>query len=154
LSEVRDLPAPGAWLIGFRYEREVAEALSRVLADPELTIYLNLERLGREIDILVESQWGTIVGEVKTVDPLPEQSFDAGIQHLHAVIRAIPGAKGLFFTPSALPPSVADRLRTGVLLSPGVGTVRWRGPQDDKRLDLAIHALLGDDSGRLKATEG
>src|SRR2546430_13238597 len=35
LSEVRDLPAPGAWLIGFRYEREVAEALSRVLADPD-----------------------------------------------------------------------------------------------------------------------
>jgi hypothetical protein len=56
LSEVRDLPAPGAWLIGFRCEREVAEALSRVLADPELTIYLNLERSGKEIDILVESQ--------------------------------------------------------------------------------------------------
>ena len=154
LSEVRDLPAPGAWLPGFRYERNVAEALGRVLADSEPTIYLNLERSGKEIDVLVESQLGTIVGEVKLPNPLPERSFDFGVQHLYAVIRTFPGAKGLFLTPSALPPSVEDRLGTGGLLSPGIGVVRWRGPQDDKRLDLVIHALLGDDSGRLKATEG
>lgn len=154
LSEIHDLPAPGTWLIGFRYVREAAEALSRVLEEPELTIYLNPVRSGREIDILVESQRGTIVGEVKTADPLPEYSFDLGVQHLRGVIRTIPGAKGLFFTPSALPPSVADRLRAGGLLSPGIGVVRWRGPQDDKRLRLVIHALLGDDSSRLRATEG
>src|SRR5262249_26239241 len=138
---------------GFRYERKVAEALGRVLADSEPTIYLNLERSGKEIDILVESQRGTIVGEVKLPNPLPEHSFDAGVHHLNAVIRKFPGAKGLFLTPSALPRSVEDRLRAGGLLSPGIGVVRWRGPQDDKRLDLVIHALLENDSGQLKATE-
>jgi hypothetical protein len=153
LSEDRELPAPGTWLPGFRYEREVAQALTRVLADPESTVYLNLERSDEEIDILVESQRGIIVGEVKLGDPLRELSFDFGVRHLRELIRAFPGAKGLLFTPGALPPSIEDRLRTGGLLSPDIGVVRWRGPQDDKRLDLLIHALLGDDPGREKATE-
>lgn len=154
LSDDRDLPAPGTWLPGFRYERGVAGALVRVLADSEAAVYLNLERSGKEIDILVESHQGVIVGEVKSGDPLTEHSFAAGVRHLYAVMKTCPGAKGLLLTRGALPPSVGDRLRTGGLLSPDVGVVRWRGPQDDKRLDLVIHSLLGDDTGQRKATDG
>lgn len=147
LSDDSDLPAPGTWLPGFRYEREVAGALVRVLGDSEATtVYLNLERSGQEIDILIESQQGVIVGEVKGGDPLRESSLDAGVRHLYAVMKTYPRAKGLLLTPGALPPSVAERLRSGGLLSPDVGVVRWRGPQDDQRLALIIHALLGNDT--------
>src|SRR5690348_13539004 len=91
LSAEHDLPAPGTWLPGFRYEREVANALARVLADPESAVYLNLERSGQEIDFLVESQQAVIVGEVKTGDPLPEGSFAAGVAHLLKVMKTYSG---------------------------------------------------------------
>jgi hypothetical protein len=153
LSENPDLPPPGSWLPGFRYERDVAEALVRVLADSEPTVRLNAQRSGKEIDILVESQRGVIVAEVKTVDHLSEGLFDAVVWQLREAMKTYPDAKGLLVTHGTLPPSVEGRVRTGGLLSRDVGVVRWRGPRDNKRFDHVVHALLNNDSGRLKVNE-
>lgn len=154
LSEASDLPAPGSWLRGFRYERNVAEALTRVLTDMQPAIHLNAERSGAEIDILLETQRGVIITEVKTVDNLSERSFDGVVRQLRTFMATYPDAKGLVVTPSALPPSLGKRARGSGLLSRDLGVARWRSPDDDKNLNTVIHALLNDDSDGLKAADG
>lgn len=153
LSDKPDLPAPGTWLRGFRYEREVAEALNRVLADWQPKVQFNAEISGKEIDALVESSHGVMIVEVKTVDKLSERLFDGAIRQLRMVMDTFPGAKGLLVTTSALPASVTKRIRPVGLLSSNVGVVRWRGPQDDKQLDRVTHALLDDSPRDLHAAE-
>lgn len=154
LSEGRELPAPGSWLHGFRYEREVAGALTRVLADLQPVVRLNAEHLGREVDILVESEQGIIVTEVKTLDHLSERQFNAAMRQLREFMVTYPDAKGLLVTSGSLPNSVRKRVNTRGLLSRNLGTVRWRQPGDDKNLRTVVYALLNDDSDGLRATGG
>lgn len=153
LAEEPDLPPAGAWLLGFRYEREVAEALSRVLADSEPRLSLNAEHSGKEIDLLVETSRGIIVVEIKAGRGLAGRILDDAIAQLSRTSRIFPSAKGLLVTPSALPPSIATRVRPNGLLTPNIGAVQWRSSKDDKRLQRVAQALLNDSADNLRAAE-
>jgi hypothetical protein len=148
LSEAGDLPTPGSWLVAFRYEQEVAEAFGRVLADLQPTVRLNVERSGREIDILAESDWGTLIVEVKSTDNLSALVIDSALRQLRAAMDLYPNAKGLLITSGSLPVAIGERARTKDLMSSGIGIVRWRGPGDDKNLASIVHALLEDGPGK------
>lgn len=145
LSEEPDLPAPGTWLRGFRYERDVAEALRRVLRNLQPTVKANLENSGNEIDALVESPRGTIVVEVKAAERLPDRVFKNTIQRLLMKMRTFPNAKGLLVTPS--PPPRPDGMD-----SPDIRIVRWRGPRDDKQLERVARDLLDNHPSDLANT--
>src|SRR5215469_2481212 len=94
LAAEPDLPPAGAWLLGFRYEREVADALSRVFADSEPRLSLNVEHSGKEIDLLVETARGIIVVEIKVGRDLAGRMLDDAITQLGRKSRTFPNAKG------------------------------------------------------------
>jgi hypothetical protein len=160
LSEQPDLPAPGTWLVGLRYEREIAEALARVLDDPQATINMNVQDFDREIDLLIETSGTVIVVETKTSRDLSSRIFDQAIQQLGQVtwqvdetLNALPHAKGLLVTPSTLPASATKRIGRDGLLSPALAAVQWRDHRNDKQLRHAIRALLNDSTGDTRVAE-
>jgi hypothetical protein len=154
LAEEPDLPAPGTWLVGLRYERDIAEALSRALGDWHPTIRTNVEDSGREIDLLVESSHGALVVEVRAVrDQLPEQMFDAAVRQLRRILKVLPDAKGLLATRAALPASVTKAIEPDGLLFSNLAAVQWRGPKDDKQLRRVVRALLDDSTDDARAAE-
>jgi hypothetical protein len=149
LAEEPDLPPPGSWLVGLRYERDIGQALSRVLRDWQPTIKTNAEYSGREVDLLVESSHGVLVVEVKVVqDLLPERIFDRAIQQLRRTLDILSGAKGLIATPATLPTSVTRRIGPDGMLSSDLAAVQWRGNKDDKQLRRVVRALLDDNDIR------
>jgi hypothetical protein len=154
LSEEPDLPPPGTWLIGLRYERDIAEALSRALRDWHPAISTNVEDSGREIDLLVESSHGVLVVEVKAVhDQLPERIFDAAVRQLRRILNVLPDAKGLLATSAALPTSVTKVIGSDGLVSSNLAAVQWRGPKDDEQLRRVARALLNDRTDDARAAE-
>lgn len=153
LPDKPDLPEPGTWLRGYRYEREVAEALNRVLASEHPTVQLNAEISGKEVDVLVETSHGAMIVEVKSVDKLSQRLFEAAIRQLRTIMAAFPGAKGLLVTPSVLSASVTKRTRQDGLLSSDVGVARWRSLQDDKQLGRVTYALLSGNPGGMHDAE-
>jgi hypothetical protein len=154
LAEEPDLPPPGSWLVGLRYERDIGQALSRVLRDWQPTIRTNVEDSGREIDLLVESSHGVLVVEVKVVhDLLPDRIFDRAIQQLRRTLDILPNAKGLIATSAALPTSVTRRIGLDGMLSSDLAAVQWRGSRDDKQLRRVVRALLNDKPDDIRASE-
>lgn len=156
LNDDAAVPAAGTWLPGFRYEREVAAALARVTSDLEARIQLNAQQPGAEVevDILLESQQGTLVVEVKATDHLSERSFEATISQLRAAMKSYGSSKGMLVAASALPSSIRKKIGSGGLLYPNLGVVRWRGAEDDRRLYLVVSALLSDHSTDQRVADG
>jgi Holliday junction resolvase-like predicted endonuclease len=144
LSENPDLPPAGSWLPGFRYERELAAALDRILAGWQPTLKMNTVYNDSEIDVLAESSRGVLVVEVKAPRSLSNSVFHDAIAQLRGTLQTLPQAKGLFVTPLPLPASTAEEVKPNGLLAPTIGAVQWRGPRDDKRLGRVIQALFNN----------
>ncbi len=140
VAGIGDLRHGGDWLHGYRYEREVAAAITRVINEWQPSSNVTQEGADLRADITADTPFGTLIVEVKRMDQIPEHAVR---QLQNFVSKATDRrAKGLLVVDGTLSESLRRKLADKGLLSPDLGVVRWRGPKDDKRLSTVIQALF------------
>ncbi|MDT0276654.1 hypothetical protein [Blastococcus goldschmidtiae] len=136
IGAVRPLPsAHSAWADYARYEKDVAEAVTRLVSNLR-QVGLNQESAGREVDILGETADGKIFAiEVKrSPKPLSPHQVRSAAEQVREFNRTL-GAVGFVVANQALPASSHER-HEGILF------VRWRGSEDDDVLAAALRESL------------
>jgi len=140
VADVGQVRRGGAWLDGFRYEREVAEAVARVLQAWQPRVNVTQASTDEGADFIVDTPFGTLIVEIKHTDRISEQAVRQLQSWLSNAMTQL--AKGLLVGDGTLSESLRRQIKPNGLLSADLGIVRWRGTKDDQRLREVIYALF------------
>jgi hypothetical protein len=140
VADVGQVRRGGEWLHGFRYEREVAEAVGRVLQSWQPRVKLTQASTDKGADLIADTPFGTLIVEIKHTDRISEQAVRQLQSWLSNAMTQL--AKGLLVGDGTFSESLRKQINPDGLLSPDLGIVRWRGTKDDQRLREVIHALF------------
>jgi hypothetical protein len=139
IDKISHRPQPGAWVSAHAYERDVANAIRRIVSRTTQNAEVSESAADQGADLVVHSDQSTVVVETKYTSSrsrLSAKEIDRAL-----MIASRTSAPFMLVTNVSLAPSAFSRFHEGGVPKK-FSLVKWRGPEDDASLESELRLLL------------